>query len=231
MNSIKKTARFAGFLYLMVFLLGIFGELFIRQGLYLPEDAGMTASNLLASESLFRLSLVSDLIRQAVLVLLPLVLYKVLKPVSKDLAVLMVVFALVTVPIAMVNLLFQFGALLPLSGAGYLNAFSTEQLHAQMMYFFELNQYGVFIAQFFGFWVSLLGFLVFKAGFLPRLIGILLIIAGLGYLVDALLFLLFPGLNVTISLFTFWGEAVFALWLLIMGVNADQWELREKESA
>jgi len=230
MSSIKRTARFAGFLYLVVFLLGIFGELFVRQGLYLPENAGVTASNLMASDSLFRLSLVTDLVRQAVLVLLPLVLYRILKPVSKSAAAVMAVFALVTVPIAMVTLLFQFAALLPLSGAGYLNAFDAEQLHAQMMYFFGLNQYGVYIAQFFGFWVSLLGFLVFKSGFLPRILGILLIIAGLGYLVDAVLFLLFPSVDVTISLFTFWGEAIFALWLLIMGVNADQWELREQES-
>jgi hypothetical protein len=231
MSSIKGTARFAGFLYLMVFLLGIFGELFVRQGLYLPENAGVTASNLMASDTLFRLSLVTDLIRQAVLVLLPLILYRILKPVSKQLAAVMVVFALVTVPIAMVTLLFQFAALLPLSGAGYLNAFDAEQLHAQMMYFFGLNQYGVYIAQFFGFWVSLLGFLVFKSGFLPRILGILLIIAGLGYLVDAVLFLLFPGIGVTISLFTFWGEAIFALWLLIMGVNTDQWEKLAQESA
>jgi hypothetical protein len=230
MNSIKRTARFAGFLYLVVFLLGIFGELFVRQGLYLPENAGVTASNLMASDSLFRLSLVTDLVRQAVLVLLPLVLYRILKPVSKGAAAVMAVFALVTVPIAMVTLLFQFAALLPLSGAGYLNAFDAEQLHAQMMYFFGLNQYGVYIAQFFGFWVSLLGFLVFKSGFLPRILGILLIIAGLGYLVDAVLFLLFPGIGVTISLFTFWGEAIFALWLLIMGVNADQWGKLAQES-
>ncbi|MGW8225061.1 MAG: DUF4386 domain-containing protein, partial [Anaerolineales bacterium] len=193
MSSIKRTARFAGFLYLVVFLLGIFGELFVRQGLYLPENAGVTASNLMASDSLFRLSLVTDLVRQAVLVLLPLVLYRILKPVSKGVAAVMAVFALVTVPIAMVTLLFQFAALLPLSGAGYLNAFDAEQLHAQMMYFFGLNQYGVYIAQFFGFWVSLLGFLVYKSGFLPRILGILLIIAGLGYLVDAVLFLLFPS--------------------------------------
>jgi len=230
MSSIKRTARFAGFLYLVVFLLGIYGELFVRQGLYLPENAGVTASNLMASDSIFRLSLITDLVRQAVLVLLPLVLYRILKPVSKGVAAVMAVFALVTVPIAMVTLLFQFAALLPLSGAGYLNAFDAEQLHAQMMYFFGLNQYGVYIAQFFGFWVSLLGFLVFKSGFLPRILGILLIIAGLGYLVDAVLFLLFPSVDVTISLFTFWGEALFALWLLIMGVNANQWEKLTQES-
>jgi hypothetical protein len=231
MNSIKVTARLAGLLYLVVFVLGIFSELYIHQDLIVPGDAATTANNIMASESLLRLGFVSDLIRQIVLILLPLVLYKILKPVNRNIAVLMVVFALVTIPIAMINLLFQFVALLPLSSADYLTAFDADQLYAQVMFFLDLNELGTFVAQFLGFWVSLLGFLVFKSGFLPRILGIMLIITGLGYLIDSITFFLLPNFDVSISLFTFWGEALFALWLLIMGVNVDQWEKRALESA
>ena len=106
----RRTARVAGLLYLIVFVLGPLGEFLVRQSLIVPGDAATTASNIMASESLFRLGFVSDLVRQMVLVLLPLVLYKLLRPVDKDIAAAMLVFALVAAPVAMLSLLNQFAA-------------------------------------------------------------------------------------------------------------------------
>ena len=83
----NKTARVAGFLYLVLLPLGIFGMM-IRQRLIVPGDAATTASNIMASESLFRLSIVTALIVQIVNLLVVLLLYKLLKPVNKNLAVL-----------------------------------------------------------------------------------------------------------------------------------------------
>jgi hypothetical protein len=219
MNADNKTARIAGLLYLAVFALGLFGELYVRQGLIVPGDAATTANNIMASESLFRLGFVTDLIRQTALVLLPLVLYKLLKSVNEDMAALMVVLALVGVPVAMLNLLNQFGALLPLSGAEYMTAFTPDQLYAQVMLFLDLHERGAFIQQFLSLWLFPLGYLVFKSGLLPRILGILLIISGLGYLIDAVAFFLLPNFGVTISLFTFVGEVFFMLYLLIKGTR------------
>ncbi len=89
MNSIKKTARVAGFLYLMVVPLGIFGALYVPSRLIVPGDAATTASNIMAKELLFRLGLVSDLLAPLVLILVVLVLYKLLKPVNKNLVLLL----------------------------------------------------------------------------------------------------------------------------------------------
>ena len=108
MNSPQKTARVAAFVFLIIFFLGMSTELFIRPGMIVPGDAAATVKNIAASEALFRLSLVSDLIRQMFLMLLPLVLYKLLKPVNKNIASLMVIFALVCVPISMLNELNHF---------------------------------------------------------------------------------------------------------------------------
>jgi hypothetical protein len=226
-----RTARIAGLLYLVVFVLGVFGELFVRQRLIVPGDGAATASNIMASESLFRLGFVTDLVRQTVLVFLPLVLYKLLKPVDKDIAALMAVFALVSVPIGMLNLLNQLAALLPLSSAGYLAALDVDQSVAQVMLFLDVHEYGGFVLQFLGLWLVPLGYLVFKSGFLPRVLGILLIISGVGYLIDSVIFFLFPNFDVTISLFTFAGEVFFMLWLLVKGVNVEQWDRRALESA
>lgn len=126
-NSPQKIARVAAFVFLIIFFLGMSTELFIRPSMIVPGDAAATVENVAASEALFRLSLVNDLIRQGLLVLLPLILYKLLKPVNKTIASLMVLFALVSVPISMLNELNHFAVLLLSSGAGYLTAFNYEK--------------------------------------------------------------------------------------------------------
>ena len=220
MNSPQKTARVAAFVFLIIFFLGMSTELFIRPGMIVPGDAAATVRNIAASKALFRLSLVSDLIRQMFMMLLPLVLYKLLKPVNKNIALLMVIFALVSVPISMLNELNHFAVLLLSSGAGDLTAFKADQLNALVMFFLELRKYGTFIPQVLSFWVLLLGYLVFKSGFLPRILGILLMLGGLCYTVQAVLFFLFPNFDAPIfGLFAFIGELLFYLWLLIMGVK------------
>ncbi|MFL7893630.1 MAG: DUF4386 domain-containing protein [Anaerolineales bacterium] len=231
-NSPQTTARTAAILFLIIFCLGISTELFIRPDIIMPGDAAATVTNIRASESLFRLSLVSDLIRQIFMVLLVLVLYKLLKPVNKNIALVMVIFALVSVPLVMLNELNHFAALLLTRGTDYLTAFKADQFHAQVMFFLNLQEYGTFIPQIFSFWVLLLGYLVFKSGFLPRILGILLMIGGLCYPIQAILFFLFPNFDAMIlGLFAFIGELAFYLWLLIKGVNAEQWEKRALGSA
>jgi len=226
-NSPQKTARVAAFVFLIIFFLGMSTELFIRPGIIVPGDAVGTVKNIEASEALFRLSLVSDLVRQALLMILPLVLYKILKPVNKTIASLMVIFALICVPIALLNELNHFAVLLLSSGTGYLAAFKADQLNALVTFFLELRKYGTFITQFLSFWVVLLGYLVFKSGFLPRIMGILLMIGGLSYTALAVLFFLLPTFDATIlGLFPFIAEALFYLWLLIKGVNVKEWEKR-----
>jgi hypothetical protein len=71
-NSPQKTARVAAFVFLIIFFLGMSAELFIRPGMIVPGDAATTVRNIAASEALFRLSLVSDLIRQTLLMALTL---------------------------------------------------------------------------------------------------------------------------------------------------------------
>ena len=223
-------ARVAGFLYLIIFILGIFSELFVRQSLIVLGDTVATVNNIMASESLFRLAIVCDLIRLVVLILLPLVLYKLLSKVNKNYAVVMVAFVLVSVPVSMFNEINQLAVLLLLSDADYLTIFQTNQLHAHVMLFLDLYKQGGFITQFLGIWLLPLGYLVFKSGFLPKVIGVLLMIGCFGYLIDAFLFFIFSISNAGFSLFSFIGELLFALWLLVKGVNIDKWENRAVES-
>ena len=228
----NKTARIAGFLYLIIFPLNVFAMMYIPSNLIVPGDAATTANNIMASEGLFRSGIVSFLIGQTVFILLVLLLYKLLKPVNKNLAVLMVIFFLVGVPIAMLNVLNQFAALLLLSGADYLTAIGADQLHAQVMLFLNLHEHGIQIASiFWGLWLLPLGYLVFKSGFLPRILGVLLMIGFFGYLIDFFIFFLNLNFDAPIIQLTSIGELLFPLWLLIKGVNVEEWEKRALESA
>ena len=221
MNSIIKTARMAGFLYLLVAVCSGFAAS-VRSSLVVSGDAAATVNHIIASVMLFRINIVSDLIGQVFHILLALVLYELLKTVNKNQALLMVILALVPVPIAMLNQINQFAVLPLLSSADY----------SQVMFFLNLHNQGVLIAQiFWGLWLFPLGYLVFKSGYIPRVLGVLLIIAGLGYLLDSFGNFLLPNYDLTISMFTFIGEVLFLLWLLIKGVNADRWEKRALASA
>lgn len=225
MNSPQITARVAACVFLIIFLLGMATELFIRPGMIVPEDAATTVNNIVASESLFRLSLVSDLIRQVFLLLLSLVLYKLLNPVNKSIATLMVICALIGVAISLLNELNHFAVLLLASGAGDLAAFKADPLLSLVIFFLDLRNYGTFIAQLLSLWVLLLGYLVFKSGFLPRMLGIWLMLGGFCYTLSAVLFFLLPNIDtMALGLFAFLGEALFYLWLLVKGVNVAAWE-------
>lgn len=221
-------ARLAGFLYLLVVPLGIVA-LSISSRLIVSGDAAATAANIRASESLFRLGIVSDFLAAIVMLLVALVLYQLLKSVNRNMALLMVSLVLIAVPIAMLNKLNQFAVLLLLSEPDYLAVFSTDQLQALAFLFLRLHSRGGNIAFiFWGLWLFPLGYLVFKSGFLPRILGILLMIACCGYVINS--FAGFLGYTVNVGMFAALGEVLFILWLLIKGVNVEQWKKSVLES-
>jgi hypothetical protein len=221
--SINSTARLAGALYVALMPFAFFGIIYVPSVLLVSGDAAATSRNILASEWLFRSGTVSHLIGQVVHVFLVLALYRLLESVNRDHAVLMVVLALLPVPMAFLNEVNQLAALRLLANTND-GAFTASQLQEQAMLFFDMRQDGILVTQvFWGLWLLPLGGLVFRSGFLPRLLGVLLVIAGAGYVIDSGTQLLSPGLP-AISLFTFVGEILFPLWLLIRGVNVQRWQ-------
>lgn len=224
----NNIARLAGLLYLLLVPLGIMGIIYVPANLIVPGDAVTTASNIVENEGLFRLSIFSALLVQLVNLAVVWALYLLLKPVNKTLAMMMVVFILLGVPIAMLNELNHFSVLYLLKGAlndtDYLGVFTPDQLQAQAMFFLDLHANGIIIAQvFWGLWLLPMGYLIIKSGFLPKLLGFLLIIGGIGYLVDVVLIFLFPEVELVFSEFTFLGEVLLPLWLLIKGVKVGVW--------
>ncbi len=217
----KNLARVAGILYLIMIVCGLAAQI-IRGNLIVPGNGVATASNIMASESLFRVAFISDLLMATVFLLFAWALYVLLKQVNKNVALLFVLLATASVAILSLNLLNQFAILLLLSDAGFLAAFGTVQLNALVMLFADLHYYGYYIAQIsFGLWLVPLGYLVIKSGSLPRILGMLLMIAAFGHLSGSFAAFLLPGFESFADLAAAL-EIPFGLWLLVKGAKSAQ---------
>ena len=236
MNSPRKLARVAGVLYLLITVAAIVAHMYVPSQVIVPGDAAATAANLTASGPLFRFGAIGgELVVLLSEIVLSIILYVLLKPVSKLLSLVAAASRLIMTAIHGINLLNYFFVLLLVSGAGYLSVFETDQLYALVMLFLDAHSVGFTIGiVFLTLHVFLLGYLIFKSGYWPKVLGILFLIAGLGYLIDSFALLLFPGYETTptvIALAIAVAELAFPLWLLIKGVDVDKWQKRAALSA
>jgi len=94
--SVQTYARIAGVLFLLTILAGGFGEYYVPSKLIVSTDAAATAKNIIASDSLFRLGFLAYLVEALCDTGLTLVLYVLLRPVSRNLALLAVLFRLMS---------------------------------------------------------------------------------------------------------------------------------------
>jgi hypothetical protein len=226
-------ARVGGILYLIIIAAGLFTA--VHEWLIVPADAAATAANIETHQFLFRLGLIADLSTFVCAVALTLILYVLLKPVDRNVALLMVMFNLVQDAIGGINALNTFRPLQLLGGADYLKVFTPEQLQAMALLSLKTHEFGFGIALiFFGFSCLALGYLVFMAGFFPKSLGILIAVAGLCYLTNSLALIVFPRLASTlfpaILLPAFIGELSLALWLTVRGVDVLKWENKARAS-
>jgi hypothetical protein len=230
MGTPNRLARMTGVLYLLVILAGVLSEIIVQNFIIVPGDIAATVNHITAYEWLFRLGFVISLTRFVVSILMVLGLYKLLRPVSKDWSLVMVAFALVSISIGMVSLLFQYAAPLLLSSSGYATLFAADQWHAQVQFFINMQMLGDKASQILALWLLPLGYLIVKSGFLPKILGILMVMAGLGYVTDFLLFFLLPNLHWQVAGLAFLAELPFPLWLLVKGVDVERWRSRALEA-
>ena len=202
----------------------------MRSSIIVPGDATTTANNIMASEFLFRVGFVSDLIAFLCDLAVSVLFYVLLKPVNKTLSLIAASLRLLAHPaIASVNLLNHFAALLLLSGADYLTVFNPDQLHALVMLFLNMHHYGYLIAgAFFGFHCLLLGYLLFKSDLFPGILGIFMVVASCGYLIESFGNFLFPGYEKLFAMIVVVpaviAELSLCLWLLVKGVKLQSQE-------
>jgi Domain of unknown function (DUF4386) len=223
MSSTKNPGRFAGLLYVLMSIIGFFAMEYVPSRLIVQGDAAATANNISAHEVLFRLGIAGELIGYAGFVFVALALYDLFKGVSRRQASLMVILIAVSVPIAFLNELNSFAALVLVRGADFLSVFDKAQRNALAMLFLNLHGRGFVVAEIFsGLWLFPLALLVYRSRFLPRFLGVWLALAGFAWVIVSLTSVLLPQYQeeaFTISQPAFFGEIAFMLWLLIKGAR------------
>ncbi len=224
MDSVKRQAREAGLLYVLIAATAWIGLLYVPNALYVTGDAGATADRIRASDWLLRAGIATELFHQIVQVFLVLALYRLFEGVNRDLARQLVILgALVSVPIVLVNVLNEIAALTLVSGADFLAALPRPQLDSLAYLFLRLHSRGITVAAiFWGLWLLPFGLLVIRSGFIPRALGVLLLIAGCAYVVDSTTTLMMPQYAKVVG--TFAGvleiaEVPIILWLAIWGAK------------
>ena len=224
MTNENKISRLAGAVYLVVVLTGLFSLLYVPSQITVSGDPHATVSNIIAQGSLFRAGIAAFLINQVAFLLLPLVLFKLLRHVHQSVAALMVALAVVSVPIALVSLINRLDVLDILSGS-YSQTHAPGQLQSQAM--LSLSAYGnglLVTTLFWGLWLLPFGYLVIRSGFLPKVLGAFLVLGGLGYVIGVFWQILMPNTNFPefLLLPSAVGEIGICLWLLVVGVHRRQ---------
>lgn len=236
--SPRKAALVAGFGYLIILVFGLLANFVLLENLIVRGDAAKTATNIMASESLFRMGIASWLIVLAFDAVVAWALYVFLEPVSKSLSLLTAWFRLVFVAIVGGAFVDLFSVLQLLGGGDDFKVFEPGQLNAQAMLFLSPYEYGFNVGFiFFGAHVMGLGYLILRSSYIPKLVGILLMIASLGYLIDSFASLLSSDYANSEALFLVFvavpaliAEYSLAFWLLIKGGKVEQREKPALES-
>jgi len=212
-----RYARIGGALYLVIIVAGIVGPLVTRDRLVVPDDAVATADNIAGSPELWRLGIAVDVVMQLCDVPVMLILFLLLSPVNRNVALLALLFNIVQTATLVANQLTLVAAQLLSAGQPALTDLAI-----------EAYSYGEALGLvFFGFTLLAEGYLIRHSGYLPRILGLLVQIGGVSYIVSSFLLLVAPDLaNIAFLIPSFIAELSLALWLLIKGVDASKWEQR-----
>jgi Domain of unknown function (DUF4386) len=220
--SRRRAARIAGVSYLAMFVLAIFANFFVREGLIEPGDAAGTIANIEGSMGLFRLGLLAFVVIFVLDVVVAWALHVVFRGVNRDISLATAWFRLLYTALLGVALVSMFQVIQLLAGDS-LGFLTHEQASAQTM--IELTSFESawlvgLVA--FGIHLAMLGLLIVRSGLVARALGYVLVVAGLAYVLDTLargmltdyeavggLFLLAVALPSMI------GEGWLGLWLLL----------------
>jgi hypothetical protein len=216
--SIRGAAVVAGVALLAMSALAGFAKFVVLDGLVTPGDADRTAADVMASEGMFRLGIAAWYLVIILDVVVAWALFRVFRPVSSRVSMLAAWFRLVFAGVFLVAISELAGAIGLLSDPGYAAVFGADQVHAQAFLRIEMfTQTWDAGLVLFGVHLLLIGYLAYRSGYVPKLLGVLLAVAGLGYAFDGFAAVLVEDVPLTISSFTFIGEFLLAVWLVIWG--------------
>jgi hypothetical protein len=218
----RRAARIAGVSYIAMFLLAIFANFVVREGLVEPGNAQATVGNISESIGLFRLGLVAFLAIFVLDVVIAWALHVVFRDVDRDFSLATAWFRLIYTALLGVALVSMF-QVIQILGSDSLGFLTAEQASAQTMIelaSFESAWLVGFVA--FGIHLAMLGVLIIRSGLVAKILGYILIAAGVAYVIDTLAQGMFADYEavagvflVVVALPSMIGEGWLGFWLLL----------------
>jgi hypothetical protein len=215
-------ALVAAFGLLVMAVLAPFAQFGVLASLIVPTDAAATAANIADSLGLFGAGIAAFVVVAILDIAVAGGLYIVLRPVNERVArlvaVLRVIYA-VAFAYALLNLV---GIAQLVNGAAA-GSLQSDQLYAQVAASVTAFRTGWDVAlAIFGLHLVGLGWLLYRSTDFPRFLGALVALAGAGYLADSFGRIFVPGYTLTISTFTFVGEALLIVWLFKVAIKGSR---------
>jgi hypothetical protein len=222
-DSLKKTARLAGWLYLLWVVTAAYGLMYVQSKTIVPGDPVATANKLLSNEFIFRTGIINNIIASIAWLLIGLTLYNLFKDVNERQAKLLVALVIVQIPAVFIAEALNLTSLMLFKG-NILKTFELSQRQDLAILFLKMNDYiTIALEMFWGLWLFPFGILVYKSGFIPRILGVFLILNGVAYVIHFFTHIIFPNyqgivFQIATPIWTL-GEISIMLWLLIKGVK------------
>lgn len=221
--SPKRVARLTGVFYLITIVTAIIAQGLIAERLVNSSDAAVTAANIVAHPDLFRLGYTMYMLEMTAQVIMTMLFYELLKPVSRTAALMAAVIGVVGCGIKALSRVFYVAPALVLEGTDYLDTFSADQLNSIALLFYKVNEMGAAIAVvFFGFSTLIRGWLIIRSTYLPRVLGWIAVVGGIGWLA-----FLWPPLGYRLFMYIaavgLLGSLANIVWLIVFGVNEKRW--------
>lgn len=224
-TSPRRAAIIAGVGYVVLFVLAIFANFVVREGLVVAGDAAATAANIRGSEGLFRLGLVCFLIIFIVDVFVAWALYIVFRGVNRDVSLLGAWLRIVYTVFLGVAIIFFYQTLQLLGGADFLGAFAAAELEAQALVALDsFNSTWLVGLAAFGVHLVVMGYLIISTRLAPKVLGYVLVASGVAYVVDTIAHSMLSNyaeyalpFTIMVAVPSILAEGWFGLWLLIKG--------------
>ena len=181
----RRAALIAGIGYAALFVLAIFANFFVREGLVVAGDAAATFENIAESELLFRAGIAAFLAIFLLDVVVAWALHIVFRTVDRMASLLAAWFRIVYTVFLGVATVFLLAATQLAGDSPVLDGLTTEQLAAPVSLLMDAFNYTWLVGlAAFGVHLAILGAMVLKSRIASRALGLLLIAAGGAYVVD-----------------------------------------------
>jgi hypothetical protein len=221
--SPRGKARLAGVFEALEGLPAVFGQVIVFGMLVVPGNASVTANNILAHQTLYRVGFAVPVVAVGFHIVWALLFYQLFQIVNRTISMLATFVILVGCAVQAIAALLYLAPLVILQNASSLGAFNTAQVQDLAYFFTRLSplSFDVYLI-FFGLWCVLIGYLIFESTFMPRILGVLLALDGvcwMCYLVPPFVTYIFPVIAVVSGA----AEISLLVWLLIFGVNSQRW--------